>query len=277
MSRLKDETFRAAVLKFVTQHVPTHSMEQKTESELRGERVTVPCPGYNVGSVSSRWPHSIREVVRWVTGYPLDTIQCVIHQTWPDTIEYIFDWNSQDVDKDIFFTTTWGLPPGTPGSPAPFCAVFVQPPWVLSPKDFELFVGCRALPRMNAVADGMDVEYTAKERVWAKVWDECFRRRCHWFVITTYWGWAFGAFSQGWTVGYISNFHLSGQLQPTILECLIFWLGSSMGKSGGWQIPEVSREPAFIPRQIPCTFRDIILPSQYVQDRSALFALSLLS
>lgn len=34
-------------------------------------------------------------------------------------------------------------------------------------------------------------------RLWAKIYDVCSHNQSHWFVLTTYWGWVFGAFSQG--------------------------------------------------------------------------------
>ena len=30
-----------------------------------------------------------------------------------------------------------------------------------------------------------------------QVYDVCARRKCQWWVVTTYWGWVFGAFSEG--------------------------------------------------------------------------------
>ena len=42
-------------------------------------------------------------------------------------------------------------------------------------------------------------------RTWAKIYDVCSHNKSRWFVFTTYWGWMFGAFSQGAHSGYIQH------------------------------------------------------------------------
>ncbi len=41
------------------------------------------------------------------------------------------------------------------------------------------------------------MHYRSVHRLWGKVYDICSRNRSHHFVVTTYWGWVFGAFSAG--------------------------------------------------------------------------------
>lgn len=60
-------------------------------------------------------------------------------------MDYIFDFDSRnDPDHDILATLVFGHIDGDEAHP-PACLVFVQPPWILSPKDLELFVNCQTV------------------------------------------------------------------------------------------------------------------------------------
>ena len=101
------------------------------------------------------------------------------------------------------------------------------------------------------------------ERVWSKIYDGCTRHRAHFFVLTTYRDWVFGAFSQGifltTSFDHMTNFLLAERTQawisdamtwdakdPNILECLFYWLSSATVRRAHlidpWYIPKVSSE-----------------------------------
>ncbi|KAF9520858.1 hypothetical protein BS47DRAFT_1286640 [Hydnum rufescens UP504] len=73
-----------------------------------------------------------------------------------------------------------------------------------------------------------------------KIHDRCHRLGCRWFVVTTYNTWAFGVFSKGWTSAFITRPKPYCSVAPTILQCLVYWIQSSMDCSGKWDIDEVS-------------------------------------
>lgn len=256
---------------FLYAHVPSHKLKIGHEHS-RGS-ATMPCPPYvYVPPTPLSRPKTVREVSWWVNEYPLRTAQCVMHHSFRESMDYIFDFDSRnDPDHDILATLVFGHIDGDEAHP-PACLVFVQPPWILSPKDLELFVDCQTL-RPAADDAGFITSYSSKERLWSKVWDECHRRNCRWFVLTTYWGWVFGAFSQGWTVGFSRGILDRNCKYPTVLESLVYWLGSSIGVPGSWEIPEVPESVQNLDAQnkalIPHTHRLDCEPAPSVSDWDA--------
>ncbi|KAI0928796.1 hypothetical protein AcW2_004685 [Taiwanofungus camphoratus] len=243
MHCIKDPFFTETVLEFLDDHVPSHPLDADNEDESTGEAISIPCyPQYNITRKSLGKPANAARVAKWVAEYPLETVQRIMHLLFPITANYSFDSeNRMEVDEEIFRHITWSpTATVTPSVDKQSITVVIQPPWILSPKDLELFATCRSLPR-ESLPDGHPpaLRYVSKERLWAKLWDVCFRRKSHWFVVTTYWGWVFGAFSKGWTRGFVSDVKTSDQKRPTVAECLVYWFGSAVGIPGGWEIPEV--------------------------------------
>lgn len=81
-------------------------------------------------------------VLRWVEDLPLATVQRVIHMIYPETEAFEFHSKMQS-HYDIYLLRhiTWGLAEGDRN----FVTVIVQPPWILSPRDLELFVRCQGV------------------------------------------------------------------------------------------------------------------------------------
>ncbi|GBE82328.1 predicted protein [Sparassis crispa] len=224
-------------------------------------------PERTVGQVSN-----IERVCRWVIEYPLTTSQRILHLTMPQTDDWSFSPEKHardiDMDKDIFRYTTFSAaaaPLSPRGCPIPSVTVVIQPPWILSPQDLVAFVGCGALPPYNPHGAGRD--YTCSQRLWSKIWDVCFLERSHWFVVTTYFGWVFGAFSKGWTRAFVSPIFKSDEQDPTVEEVLVYWLASAVGVDGGWTIPEVPEPVHTIGLEVvnsippPLTRRPPLVPS----------------
>ena len=112
-----------------------------------------------------------------------------------------------------------------------------------------------------------------------QIHDRCYRLGCRWFVVTTYNKWAFGVFSKGsalaesyydcifliylfagWTSAFITPPKPYDSVEPTILQCLVFWIQSSMDCSGKWDIDEVSAGMRSRPRY------DIRCPKRRAED-----------
>ncbi|EPQ50877.1 hypothetical protein GLOTRDRAFT_18909, partial [Gloeophyllum trabeum ATCC 11539] len=88
----------------------------------------------------------------------------------------------------------------------------------------------------------------SEHRLWAKLWDTCFNKRSHWFVLTNTVNWMFGRFTEGesppwsalgrcltplyyagWTRALIYGVHDYDSRDPTIVQSLVFWLAFSHG------------------------------------------------
>ncbi|KAH9842813.1 uncharacterized protein C8Q71DRAFT_734682 [Rhodofomes roseus] len=245
MYQIDFASFKKGAKEVLNMHVTQDKLQMLDPENV--ENVTMPCPpSFQLPAPSPKKPTNLEQLCRWISLFPLDSAQAVMHNVFPQTEDWTFSQVKSDIDEDIFQSYIWsptatasGVTDGL-GS----VTVFVQPPWILSPKDFESFVSCDVLRRVDDFAhmdeDDKTYAYTSKERLWAKIWDECQRNGSHYFVLTTYWGWVFGVFTAGRTVGLISHVMSDSQSFPTILESLVYWLLSAMGIKGGWEVPEVA-------------------------------------
>ncbi|CAE6393229.1 unnamed protein product [Rhizoctonia solani] len=70
------------------------------------------------------------------------------------------------------------------------------------------------------------------DKLWASIYDDCVRGGTHYFVLTTYNQWAFGAFSRGWTTAWVTppkpyNAGSPTVPGPTVLQSILFWMHSA--------------------------------------------------
>ncbi|KAI0341686.1 hypothetical protein BDW22DRAFT_259794 [Trametopsis cervina] len=259
MSIIPSTVFDDYTSRFIHMHIPSHDLRVADPDDDSGDRLTVPCSVFRIADTIIGRPSDVLRVSQWITQFPLATLQRVLHLVFPHTQEWSFSPVMADADDDIVSCVTWDRrnPDRSVDSAV---AVMMQPPWIVSAADLDSFVNCTRLshPKENITDEEMENGYQSKERMWAKVWDFCARRGCNYFVVTTYWGWAFGNFSRGKTRGFITSVRPHDTISPTILEALTFWFGSAMDISGGWMIPEVA-EPVF---DVNLGVPDLMLPPE---------------
>jgi len=107
--------------------------------------------------------------------------------------------------------------------------------------DLQEFADCRRFtvcPYPVETASGLE----SKHRLWAKLWDICDRSNSPFFVVSTYLGWIFGAFSRGWTTAFVSRVYPFDSTDPTIVLGLTYWLSCAMGCTDGWSVPILVEE-----------------------------------
>lgn len=93
------------------------------------------------------------------------------------------------------------------------------------------------------------------------MWDMCTKQKCRFFVLTNYYQWVFGCFSEGWTSGFCTVVHSTENRDPSLLETLLFWVVSSMQlpDTSSFVIPKVGNEALHIPgREVPCVLYDVM-------------------
>lgn len=122
-------------------------------------------------------------------------------------------------------------------------------------------------------ANGAVVELTCN----AQLWDICKQKNTRWFILTNYTDWVFGCFSRGqlsilrlvldinakflgWTRGFVTEVTTADAKNPTVLQCLLYWLTSSMDLPNveGFYPPEVCGEPEYAHEESPCLVYDLM-------------------
>ncbi|KAI0093642.1 hypothetical protein BDY19DRAFT_918096 [Irpex rosettiformis] len=257
MNVISSPDFDKQISEFIRAHIPSHDLHVIDPDVESGDRLTLPSPVFRVAETIVGRPSDMYRVSRWVTEFPLATLQRVMHLAFPHTQEWSLSPLMADPDQEIVSCVTWDRR-NSDSTVDSAVAVMMQPPWIASAMDLECFVNCKRLPRPSATSVNTDdeAEYNSSERMWAKIWDLCARRNCHYFVVTTYWGWAFGAFSLGKTRGFVTSVKHWDTHSPSILEYLTFWFASAMQISGGWEMPKVA-EAVF---DVNLGIEDVALP-----------------
>jgi len=186
-------------------------------------------------------------VCHWVELIVMHTARAMIHGAFPDTmhLNYSAEENHHLETDGNLIRQVYLLNRTPESSPEHYhnnqtpMAVFVQGAWVLSPKDFEVFTSRRNLQGLQAKPGETNARLRSSDRLWGKVWDYCANTRCYFFVVTTYEQWAFGRFSDGWSSAFVSPPMAWNSKGPTILQCMTYWMMSSIGVKGGYITPEV--------------------------------------
>ncbi|TDL27451.1 hypothetical protein BD410DRAFT_421136 [Rickenella mellea] len=279
---LTNSHFKDDVLTFMNKYVPAGSLGIPDVDPDTGERIAIPCPGYSIAWLQ---PPPLRHVEElgtvWIEQNVLRSAQRII-QMLPAFTDESTHWTMErpevpDNDHSIFRHFAWtksqdadsGLDPCDPT-----CSLVLsyQPPWVLSPQDFKQVTNLRAFPLIDLHKKNQRLN--SAERVWGKLWDTCKQKNCRWFILTSYSQWAFGRFSRGWTRGFISEIFDINSKGPTTLQCVLYWMASSMEMPGveGHRIAEVGSEPEYEHRELPCVVYDVMC-----KDPRAAFLLSLLA
>ncbi|KDQ60847.1 hypothetical protein JAAARDRAFT_55585 [Jaapia argillacea MUCL 33604] len=261
MLHIEELQFKRSVQEYICEYIPSHALGVDDLDKLAREDITVPCQLFDIllSERDNTSPGDMYEFFRWLDIFPLGTAKRVMHLVYPETKAWKVFLGERDVDESMFQHSMWGLRPTNPlpnGAQSRNSLVIAfQPPWILSPQDLKCFVECTYMP---SIATDSDARYDSEHRIWAKLSDLCLSKHCPWFVLSTCWGWVFGAFSNGWTRAFVSPIISFDSEEPTVLSCLVYWFASSTGLPGTWKIPKVGDEPLAIPSEFICDVFDVM-------------------
>lgn len=212
------------------------------------EQLSVPCSFMVEFPVSiMKKPDTMMHMVPWIENLPLQTTQSALHSMFPQTRDYGFNLvpDPENVDKDLFQYFSWSAGDTLDLHSTSRLTVAFQPPWILSDKDIKQFSRCKSFPPFRKAGDAYPTQLAdSKYRLWGKMWDVCVRQRSRWFVLTSYNDWVFGAFSEGWSTAFVTDVYAYDSYNPSIVECLVFWVASAMRISGTASVPKVSEPVA---------------------------------
>ncbi|KAG6832395.1 hypothetical protein H0H92_002663 [Tricholoma furcatifolium] len=146
----------------------------------------------------------------------------------PFTFRWVEDTGGED--SQLFQTVLWSRRKENDEIASTRLIVAIQPPWVLSDRDMEMFTKLRDFPPSES--SGCAFQFTGKlsseQRLWAKLYDVCVEHRTRWFVLTSYNTWCFGVFSPGWNHAFVSHVFKYDARDPSVVKVLMFWIASSM-------------------------------------------------
>lgn len=215
------------------------------------DRFGVAAPGFHLLETQLLRVSNLNKICHWVELIVMHTARTILRTAFPIMKNWTLSSEEsyhRDVDGELF-RQIYMINRNSEATPEEYSntlnpmVVFVQAPWVLSPKDFELFTSRRTVGALKAEPGRRDGLLRSSERLWGKIWDLCVNERCYWFAVTTYEEWAFGRFSDGWTTAFVSPPMSWDSTKPTILQCLTYWMMSSIGAEGTFNTPSVGDLP----------------------------------
>lgn len=159
-------------------------------------RLPTRCDGVSHGHfISSCYSYQGSTLCSWVEQLPLRTASRALHSNFPDTRYWSIRPGPAGDDGDVFRHFTWSFGEGDLEQHSMLIAI--QPSWILTPRDFDDFVGCKRVrafsvqfrPRVRALryqtqfplnrpksrkheeTDAYETKcrLRSKERIWAKV------------------------------------------------------------------------------------------------------------
>ncbi|KAI0336432.1 hypothetical protein GY45DRAFT_1394053 [Cubamyces sp. BRFM 1775] len=233
--------FFSSVTRFCSTHLPNINCGFDDVDHENGGGITIDAPDFEpcaalaaVGKGSNTV-----QVFQWVMRYPLWTVNHMIHLAFNPTESYTLQEGEEFVDGDIFRWAIWArddesIMDSEDVYNADSVMIMVQPPWVLAEEDLRSFAQLGTFDHR----DGRRKPMTSSERLWGKVWDLCYQKRAHWFVLTSYEFWM-----PEWTYASVSPIMADYKSEPTTVQCLFFWFSSAVAKLVGredtWPLPVV--------------------------------------
>ncbi|KAK0483596.1 hypothetical protein IW261DRAFT_966796 [Armillaria novae-zelandiae] len=256
---------------------PDKPLKVNDLDEETGENLTLPCPAAYNFAIADIWHTAAVDIHRfagWLDTFPLTTTQRLLHLAFPNQTKAWHFKLKQDRDKELFQYFLWTSPQLEASKTRPpldpdalemmtrkSVVIAFQPPWIMSPADLKEFVECQHFPPYQGSATNY---LESKHRVWGKLWDVCVTNESQFFVLTTYDQWVFGTFSQRWKGVFFSPIYDFDSSDPSIAECLTFWIASAMRITKILVLPKIP-EPVGLP---PIVVEPSDDPIEYHQSES---------
>ncbi|KAL0948395.1 hypothetical protein HGRIS_010977 [Hohenbuehelia grisea] len=218
--------------------LPSSPVVNFDNDKLAGEYIAVPSPLFNVSEPNMPPPVTLHRIMTWLDNVPLTTVQRIMHIVYPQTIGWGFYQNeAKHLDREIFDYFMWTNSLASFGDCKDFggrsLLLAYQPPWVLSKMDMKEFASSDSIPPFSVNDSGYPIPLKKrKHRIWLKIYDECVKKDCHWFILTSYSQWIFGCFLNGRETAFHSAVYECDSYRPTVLQFLIYWVACAMKLPG---------------------------------------------
>ncbi|KDQ09266.1 hypothetical protein BOTBODRAFT_37184 [Botryobasidium botryosum FD-172 SS1] len=200
----------------------------------------VPVPGFTTATLNLLPEvESETDVVSWIRQAPCSTVRDVLqhmdpaYKAWKflpvvgshsgrSDLAWLLRWKHEGQKRSIYR-----------------CSIEVKPPWVYAWLDLVEFTSIREYPIEISPEQRMNDEGLDKyQKLWCQIFDYVVAQGTHYFILSTYQGWVFGCFSEMYTAAWVTPPKRHDTRGPTIIQCLLYWIQSSMSAEGGFVIPE---------------------------------------
>ncbi|KDQ21374.1 hypothetical protein BOTBODRAFT_25814 [Botryobasidium botryosum FD-172 SS1] len=215
-------------------------------------KLTVPVPGFDTLGLNLPEAESETDVVFWIRQAPCSTVRDVLRHMDPayEAWKFLPVIGSHSGRSDLAWLLRWKHE----GQKRSIyrCSIEVKPPWVYAWLDLIEFTNMREYPIEISPEQRVNDEGLDKyQKLWCQIFDYVVAQGTHYFILSTYHGWVFGCFSEMYTTAWVTPPKPHDTKGPTIIQCLLYWIQSSMSAEGGFVIPEVRGEPKILPRDLP--------------------------
>ncbi|KAG9041412.1 hypothetical protein FS837_012309 [Tulasnella sp. UAMH 9824] len=251
VQRIPMDEFDKLVRQFSNDHIPHFGIDSegkrvKADREEDGESLGAINHQYRNHRPSLAPPNSEERVRTWIDQVVLSTAARILHVSDPNTTPWVFSQVVGKGTQQILSDLAWQKEPPANSDDVPVRRLIVEAksPWTMPLSVLQKFVDLKKLPTLaelrNMKSGGKPNEkekFSEEQKVWAQLYDYCHTQRRHYFVLTTYERWVFGVFSLNFTSARVSDIIPYSRTEPTVLECLTYWVQSSMFVPGCFEIP----------------------------------------
>ncbi|KAG9017523.1 hypothetical protein FRB90_000948 [Tulasnella sp. 427] len=234
--RITNDEFFERVKSYSKARPPSRFSRSSKDYSLR-----VPNPNHSAVQAAGvlNDPDNEAGIQSWVEQVALQTALCLLHSAEPDhlglELARVSGEGTRQICSDFGFRmddsrNRWRTNGGYK------LAVEVKCPWTLSRSDM---VGISNLRNGLSLVAG-ETKYSTSQSVLAQVYDYCFNQdHCFW-IITTYEYWVFGVFSKDYELALVTEPISFDNASPTVLQCIVYWLQSSVFRAGAFEPPKMT-------------------------------------
>ncbi|KAG8918926.1 hypothetical protein FRC01_001578 [Tulasnella sp. 417] len=251
IQRISMDEFGKRVRQFSNHHIPKFGIDSKgkrikADCHDEGDALQVDSHQYLIRAPVLTLPKSEECIRIWISQIVLPTAARILHVSDPNTATWTFSKVGGKGTQQILSDLAWERQPPPDSDDVTLRRLIVEAkaPWTMPLSGLRKFVDLKKLPTLaelqNMQRGGKPkekVKFSDEENAWAQIYDYCHGQGRHYFVLTTYEYWVFGVFSLNFTSAQVSDIIPYSHTEPTVLECITYWVQSSMFVPGCFEIP----------------------------------------
>ncbi|KAG8950125.1 hypothetical protein FRC04_007980 [Tulasnella sp. 424] len=249
IQKIPMDEFCRLVKQFSIDHIPEVGIDSngkrvRTDDPGRRDVLKVVSHQYRAHDPFLSVPNSEEGVRIWISQLALPTATRILHVSDPNTAAWTFSIVGGKGTGQLLSDYAWEKKPSPNSDDVTLRRLIVEAkaPWVMPLSELRRFADMEKLPTLAELQSSgrsgkPNEKFTNEENAWAQIYDYCYGQGHHYFILTTYEHWVFGVFSLNYTSARVSDIIPYSSLEPSVLECITYWVQSSMFVPGSFEIP----------------------------------------